>query len=1191
MAKFGRGTLDILAGKTNRVIAAKNAQMLWKARAASARLTSRVDQIQANQEKISQSLTSGINSRGGSASSSQNLATGISSAVNPFSIENLTITTVHAGDDRKSKEKADKVNSKNIKLFEELNKSVSLIAENTKKVVQQNTKANKTIKGSGSGSGSGGSIKIGDVRIKKVKGEGSGLLDMMAGFTDGLFKLLGGLTAISALAALAKSLIALPLSAVLLGMKAVSMLGSLGKTALKTTFKVVKGLIKLPRYTLDRLKDLGKISKAGWNKTKDFFKAVGGAPGKLAQWIAIKSRQGKNLLMQKGILGGAKMAAFRKFLSDPNETIGQFFDRLGAKTGILKNKIKNSGLIKSISRFNRYLTDPKYFSKINQSMYKKLGTMSTVAAGAAGKAIGKVKGGAAALKNMLGTGAKAVLGGSALKGAGGAMARGAGFLTTALLPMLMNPVVLVPLAIATVGYGIARLLGYSNEDIIDTVFVKPVKWLSAKWEGIKAFFSGGLTDIVKSSFVFKSMVEWWGSWDIASLWQDAQWFWEDLKKDPLGTLADAATGTAKYVLDAIGGGVDNFFSWIWDGITDKINNYVISPIANWWNGVVSGNMVLPNSMRVDPKTWLIKKSGIKGRNEDRITARGKAKDKKDLKRNLMRQLEASQRAMASGDTSPLQIQNYMTLHKIYKENFGKDYDMNIKFMDTKYAAVTKAYIKEKTKDAANLKGVKYADIASQAANPIISLSSALTDMGGSLGGITSNPGKGGDTLSGNQKKAAQIISANEGGYNDVNPNDAGKGIAFGAYQFNGAALQYVLSLMVAAGVPGASQYQGQKSGTSMIKWLKSIGNTPISKKIQDRVFVERFYNPAARLASKKNITDPKAILHIMDHTVNAGPGGAASMLTRVQDGASSSEVAEARLSHYKSMSKWSQFSKSWTKRVLAIQGGKAANIVSNVSGSIKSIVKNAGDKVSSAMSGFKMNSMTISEGTGQVGAMAANAAAFLGKGFTYSQGNRGVKGAGVLMDGATSMDCSSFVALIVNKTYGIPMGTFGGNTVTQYKYLNNKAHSTRVTKGSEQPGDIVMYMGDYVNSGKNHTAIVSKKGKQIHMSSSANGIVESGINWNGGRTVHIFRINPLGATANVITGMPAITAGSNPLVNGVQVLAAGGSAITNVNNSLENLQTEIFNIRSGIMSKEQKELKKEGKDGLYGIIPAPSCTH
>ena len=63
---------------------------------------------------------------------------------------------MHTGDDRKSKEKADKVNAKNIHLFEELNRSVKEIAQNTKIITKQNSDVQKKA-GRGKGKGVYGS--------------------------------------------------------------------------------------------------------------------------------------------------------------------------------------------------------------------------------------------------------------------------------------------------------------------------------------------------------------------------------------------------------------------------------------------------------------------------------------------------------------------------------------------------------------------------------------------------------------------------------------------------------------------------------------------------------------------------------------------------------------------------------------------------------------------------------------------------------------------------------------------------------------------------------------------------------------------------------------------------------------------------------------------------------------------------
>jgi len=93
-------------------------------------------------------------------------------------------------------------------------------------------------------------------------------------------------------------------------------------------------------------------------------------------------------------------------------------------------------------------------------------------------------------------------------------------------------------------------------------------------------------------------------------------------------------------------------------------------------------------------------------------------------------------------------------------------------------------------------------------------------------------------------------------------------------------------------------YIGSKN--NFILDLKNISGTIESIKAQDVLWKEMFYMPGYKLASSKKITDKKVIAHIIDHSVNAGIGGARRMVRRLSE-VSLSGIEAARLEDYKSL--------------------------------------------------------------------------------------------------------------------------------------------------------------------------------------------------------------------------------------------------------------------------------------------------
>jgi hypothetical protein len=215
------------------------------------------------------------------------------------------------------------------------------------------------------------------------------------------------------------------------------------------------------------------------------------------------------------------------------------------------------------------------------------------------------------------------------------------------------------------------------------------------------------------------------------------------------------------------------------------------------------------------------------------------------------------------------------------------------------------------------------------------------DLSGSDVEVSSKGGS--DVLKGDLAVIASMVRSNEVRNNNYGQTEIlkdGAGISFGGYQVTerGGNLYKFMQNFAQRNTKYKAQAQAYLkmfsdpthfSGNKkqFMKWLRKIGNTEESKRAQDQIFVQQYYNPAKRIASKKGITDNKAIVHIIDHTLNAGAGGARKMLKNVKYGAGSKEVANARIAYYKGLKLYSRYGKSWTNRVAKIQRMKAPTTV------------------------------------------------------------------------------------------------------------------------------------------------------------------------------------------------------------------------------------------------------------------------
>ncbi len=1146
--------LDTMQGKNSKVIAALNQKMLWQGRAAAAQLKSKVDILQQHQEDILQ----GLGAKSGeavnlAASTSKNMQ----AAVNPFSIENLTITMVQAGDDRKSKEKAEKVNAKNIQLFEELNKHIKTISENTKQVVKQNTQAKKEMKGgSGSGSGSGTAAKA---KVKKeISSKGSPWMDALAGLAKGLAAWFGGLTAVKALAGLAKMLLVTPIMAV---------------------FKGIKVLAGLPKTFYKGLQALGKIGKKGWEGLKTLALGIGsaGATGiqKVKDFASALVDTGE--IVTNKITDYFKSRQFRnsgigRFWADPNGYLNEKFDRFSRLLRTSGQRMSHGmGEFMEEWRNNRATRGRRTWNSIRNAPRNAWRGVRN-APGAMWDGAKRVGRGIANTPGAMWNGLKSGIAGAGnlARGAGTAAVTGAKKAAFAavggiakIAPMfgalMMNPIVLGIAGIAVVGWGIAQLMGYSNEDMAKGVMT----WLGETWETMKGIGSavwGSIKDFFqgyKDLWIIKKVTTWWQKWSIDDTIDGAMRFWEGIKKDPWNTLMDTGTNAWKGFVDLLGEAKDHLIGWVWNPLADMFNK-IMNPVLK----------KLSDFHIIDETKDIFGHYDVKGRDGLRATKNKKNAEKKAQKQKLEDSIEALVVKATLGplsNTDSMKLSAYMAAYKIANK---KDYIFNKDFKDTGLvkgvtstakALYTGSGIEKKVNESKKIQAAL--GKGAGAVDKLNNIFEQLHGAGSSVSGIQ-NTSK---LTNSNRSKLKKALALKESGnvLNKVNS------IGFvGLYQFGTPAL--IDCGFVKKGT------KGNKALDNSSVWTIPGGKAAFlkSRNLQEAAMDTYLNINSKRVKVKDNSQAELAGMLAAAHLL--GSGGANNRTGADQNGTTFQDYYQLGRN--------------------AVDGkitGSDTKVKMASGSTLSDMFSSAGNFFGAAASGkgYQLGSMTKSIGTGTEAAMASNAAAFLGKGFTYSQTNRGVRGAGVLMDGASSMDCSSFVALIVNQTYGIPMTKFGYNTVSQYNYLKSAGNATKINKGQEQPGDIVMYMINYTAGGKNHTAIVSKKNTQIHMSSGANGIVESPINWNGKRDVYIFRINPLGATANVITGMPKIEAPAQTMVNGVPVMTPGGNTMSVVNNSLESLQQEIFNIREGIMTKEQKQLQKEGKDGLYGVIPVPACTH
>jgi cell wall-associated NlpC family hydrolase len=129
--------------------------------------------------------------------------------------------------------------------------------------------------------------------------------------------------------------------------------------------------------------------------------------------------------------------------------------------------------------------------------------------------------------------------------------------------------------------------------------------------------------------------------------------------------------------------------------------------------------------------------------------------------------------------------------------------------------------------------------------------------------------------------------------------------------------------------------------------------------------------------------------------------------------------------------------------------------------------RNDVDKI---MSGIEINS------GGAGAAMFAKGLADQGIAYIYGAG----RSRSAQLNGATAYDCSSFVAFVVNKTYGIPISKFGGTVELQWRYMKGGG-GIPIRYDEAEPGDI-LFMWTTGGILPSHVGIATGNGNMVHAS-------------------------------------------------------------------------------------------------------------
>ena len=168
-----------------------------------------------------------------------------------------------------------------------------------------------------------------------------------------------------------------------------------------------------------------------------------------------------------------------------------------------------------------------------------------------------------------------------------------------------------------------------------------------------------------------------------------------------------------------------------------------------------------------------------------------------------------------------------------------------------------------------------------------------------------------------------------GKYDTVGDIGDGAGISFGAYQLtekSGNLKEYVKRLVAVTNDPTGAEilenfegndYKGNRTGFE--RYLKETGATNAGKYVQDSMYKELFLDPAKQLAAQFGITDKASISQVIDHSVNAGLGGAKRMIQRAAGNYSPDNIARARKEDYNgiinSNASKAKYRNNWYSRV------------------------------------------------------------------------------------------------------------------------------------------------------------------------------------------------------------------------------------------------------------------------------------
>lgn len=164
----------------------------------------------------------------------------------------------------------------------------------------------------------------------------------------------------------------------------------------------------------------------------------------------------------------------------------------------------------------------------------------------------------------------------------------------------------------------------------------------------------------------------------------------------------------------------------------------------------------------------------------------------------------------------------------------------------------------------------------------------------------------------------------EGGYSAAKDIGDGAGISFGAYQLTekSGGIDKYLKAMAGQGDATAIALSQQMQGgmfkgdkSKLTSYLKTSGDTEQGRAAQDKIFSNDYLAPALNIAQKNNVTDKAAIAQIIDHTVNAGVGGANRMVNKAGGDFSAEGIANARKKDYSGLKNFGKYGKGWTNRV------------------------------------------------------------------------------------------------------------------------------------------------------------------------------------------------------------------------------------------------------------------------------------